>query len=148
MNLLLKILEREEGFREKPYLCSEGYPTIGYGLKIGPKGAPLALYQFTMPKDVALFWLRLHCADLVESMEERLAPVNNAGRRAVLLSMAYQMGVDGVMAFRNMWAAIERQDWGEAADQMLDSLWARQTPERASRHARIMRGENPAEIYP
>lgn len=148
MNLLLKILEREEGFREQPYLCSEGYPTIGYGLKIGPKDAPLGMYQFAIPKDVALYWLRLHCADLYGEMEEALTPVGNAGRRAVLLSMAYQLGISGLMNFRNMWAAIERQDWEEAAEQMTDSLWARQTPERAQRHARIMRGENPAEIYP
>ena len=81
-------------------------------------------------------------------MEKALEPVKMAGRRAVLLSMAYQMGVDGLMKFKNMWAAINRQDWDDAADQMLDSKWARQTPERAGRHARIMRGENPAEIYP
>jgi lysozyme len=147
MNLLIKILEREEGWRDKPYYCSEGYPTIGYGFKIGPKGAMLELYQFSISREVGAVWLRGICAELEDRMAFELAPVKNAGRRAVLLSMAYQMGIDGVRKFRKMWEAIERQDWGDAADQMLDSLWARQTTERASRHACIMRGENPAEIY-
>jgi len=31
------MLAKEEGFRAKPYYCSENYPTIGYGEKIGDK---------------------------------------------------------------------------------------------------------------
>ncbi len=34
---LLDVLQFEEGFRAKAYHCSEGYPTIGIGTKLGPK---------------------------------------------------------------------------------------------------------------
>ena len=146
--LLTKILEREEGFRSEPYLCSEGYPTVGFGFKIGPKNASLDMYQFSIPREASKVWMDRIGNDLEREMASDLAGIDNEARRAVILSMAYQMGISGVMGFRNMWAAIERKDWGDAADQMLESRWARQTPERASRHARIMRGENPNEIYP
>lgn len=38
---IIQLIQIEEGYREKAYYCSEGYPTIGTGHKIGPKGAPL-----------------------------------------------------------------------------------------------------------
>ena len=145
-NLARKIIEFEEGWRDEPYYCSEGYPTVGYGFKIAGKGDPLP--SFSLPKVAGSAWLGYLIDNLEQEMTFQLDGINNAGRRAVLLSMAYQMGINGVMQFRNMWSAIERKDWGDAADQMLESRWARQTPERASRHARIMRGENPNEIYP
>ena len=39
MSNITSLLQYEEGFREKPYVCSEGYPTVGTGIRIGPKGA-------------------------------------------------------------------------------------------------------------
>ena len=36
-----KMLEIEEGYRSEPYLCSEGYPTVGIGWRIGDKGQTL-----------------------------------------------------------------------------------------------------------
>ena len=92
------LLEKEEGFRAKPYLCSEGYPTVGYGQRIGAKNQPLS----------------------------------------VLISMAYQLGVDGLAEFKNMLAAIKDERWQEAETHALDSLWAKQTPARAKRHARVL----------
>ncbi len=57
----------------------------------------------------------------------------------VLISMAYQLGVDGLSLFRGMLSAITQGDFNGAANAMLDSLWARQTPGRARRHAEVMR---------
>jgi hypothetical protein len=43
------------------------------------------------------------------------------------------MGVSGVMKFSRMWAAIRGEAWDRAADEMLDSKWAKdQTPRRAA----------------
>ena len=53
--------------------------------------------------------------------------------------MAYQMGVTGLSKFKNMLTAVELGDFDEAANQALDSRWARQTPERATRHAEMLR---------
>ena len=60
-------------------------------------------------------------------------------RKAVLLGMAFQMGLSGLMGFRNTLAMVERGDYAGAAGGMLNSLWAKQTPERAQRMAKQMR---------
>jgi hypothetical protein len=39
-----------------------------------------------------------------------------------------------------MWKALDREDYGEASFQMMDSLWAKQTPNRAKKLAEKMRG--------
>lgn len=55
----------------------------------------------------------------------------SAVRQAVLIEMVYQMGREGVGHFHGMLGAIEAGDFELAANQGLDSLWARQTPSRA-----------------
>ena len=49
------------------------------------------------------------------------------------------IGIGGVGKFKNMWSALDREDYGEASFQMLDSLWAKQTPARAGKLAGKMR---------
>ena len=53
--------------------------------------------------------------------------------------MAYQIGVNGLLKFKKMISAIEFGDWEEAERQALDSKWAKQTPARAHRHAKVIR---------
>ena len=53
--------------------------------------------------------------------------------------MSYQMGVNGVSKFRKMITNMKDENWSKAADEMLDSLWARQTSNRANRLAAIVR---------
>jgi lysozyme len=133
-------IANEEGFSPTPYMCSEGYPTVGYGQRIGPRGAMLEMYQFTMPEPVAREWLAQNVRAIADQLASRSFYCQCNGARAiVLLSMAYQMGVSGLLKFRKMLAAIEDNDWEEAARQALDSRWAKQTPARAKRHAEILR---------
>ena len=47
--------------------------------------------------------------------------------------MAYQLGVNGVLKFKKMIEALRSKDYKEASKQGLDSLWAKQTPQRANR---------------
>jgi lysozyme len=56
--------------------------------------------------------------------------------------MAFQMGVDGLLKFKNTLELIKNGKYKEASDAMLDSLWAKQTPNRASRlSAQMKTGE-------
>ena len=59
--------------------------------------------------------------------------------KGVIIEMCYQIGYAGVMKFKKMIANMKDINWKGAADEMLDSLWARQTPERANRLADIVR---------
>ena len=47
--------------------------------------------------------------------------------------MSFQMGVNGLKAFKNTLSSVANGLYEKAAAQMLDSLWATQTPERAKR---------------
>lgn len=141
---ITSLVQYEEGFREKPYLCSEGYPTVGTGIRIGPKGADLKNYEFTVPREVDAVWLQSILNRTMRDMlsNERIAKAMNVldeARTAVLVSMAYQMGVPGLAQFKNTLYLVETKQFEEAAKAMLDSKWARQTPNRAKRHAEQMR---------
>ena len=137
---IISLLNVEEGFSHKPYYCSAGYPTIAHGIRIGPKGAPLNLYEFTVSKSLAAVWL-------AEKVKETLADMDkydniraamsacNEPRQAILISMAYQMGAEGLSKFTNTLKSIAAQSWHAAQSGMLASKWQRDTPSRAQRHA-------------
>jgi lysozyme len=57
----------------------------------------------------------------------------------VIIGMAFQLGTSGMLGFRRAIAAARDGRWDVAADEMLDSKWAREdTPARAQRMARQM----------
>ena len=60
-------------------------------------------------------------------------------RQGVLLNMAFQMGTEGLLKFKNTLRMVESGQYDAAASGMLESLWARQTPERAKRLSEQMR---------
>jgi lysozyme len=129
------IIKKEEGFRAAPYYCSLGYPTIGYGFKIGDQHDPLP--KFFLPKPVAEVWLSYEIQGVEGKLGHFFIGLNEV-RRAVLVSMAFQLGVQGLFKFKKMWSAIANKDYDTAAKEMLDSKWAKQTPARANRHAEMM----------
>ena len=57
----------------------------------------------------------------------------------IILEMVFQLGKTGVSKFKKMWEALSGQDYNKAADEMLDSKWAKQTKNRAESLASIMR---------
>lgn len=143
ISLVVKILQAEEGFRSKPYYDTKNIPTIGYGLVIGKQHEKLP--DVTMTKDEAASKLYGLCdvnqktmignPDLFKAYSKC-----NDVRKAVLLSMAYQLGIYGVLKFKAMLAAIAREDWGEAHDECLDSTAARlDAPARFRRNAIMLK---------
>ena len=140
MSDIIKLLNYEEGFSAKPYYCSAGYPTIGIGQRIGPKGAPLKLYEFTVSEPLAAVWLTEKVKETLDDMDNyaniRAAmDACNEPRKAILISMAYQMGAEGLSKFTNTLRSVAKQDWHAAQTGMLASKWRSDTPNRAHRHA-------------
>ena len=142
-HMIEEIIELEEGFRPKPYLCSEGYITIGYGTKLHKeKGLSPSDFTIAVTKESAFSLLedelaRLRSAIAVSSKESVYNSLNKE-RKAIILSMGYQLGINGLFRFKKMWAAIEEGDFTKAHAEMLDSRWAIQTKGRAERHAYVM----------
>lgn len=144
MSQIIPILNFEEGYVETPYLDTLGFPTVAGGIRIGPKGAPISSYTFRVPRKVGDVWKQVIVDEKVIDMNTRpsiYAALKqcNPARADVLYSMAYQMGVDGLAAFKNTLVMISNGNFTGAAEGMLNSLWAKQTPGRARRHAEVMR---------
>lgn len=138
--MIYSILEFEEGFRSKMYVCSEGYATIGYGTKVSMRQLPREDHMIhdyygalEIDRDTAKMMMLKHLTRMYDSMPPVYQTLSEE-RKVILLSMAYQLGMTGLLKFKKMWVALEEGDFKEAAVQMMDSLWARQTSNRAIRH--------------
>lgn len=59
-------------------------------------------------------------------------------RQDVLVSMCFQMGIGGLLKFKATLEAIEKGDYSTAKERMLNSLWAKQTPNRAKELAEMI----------
>ena len=135
MNLLERLLYRDEGFRRSAYQDHLGYWTIGIGKLIDArKGGGVTFEE-------AVYLLRNEIREkeaLIRSVLPWFDELNEV-RQCVLLSMAFQMGAAGLFAFRNTLEAVAEKRFGDAADGMLRSRWAQQTPGRALRLSEAMR---------
>lgn len=132
---LTKQLRRDEGCVLTAYQDHLGFWTIGIGRLIdkakngGITAAEAAyLLKNDIDKRLAELKQRLPWFDTLDE-----------ARQGVLLNMAFQMGVFGLLAFHTTLGMVQSGDYAGAADNMLQSLWARQTPERAMRLAEQMR---------
>jgi len=126
-------LERDEGFRSLPYRDSVKKLTIGIGWNL-EGGMPIS-------EDAARFILREHVEVFVIDLNNRLPWTRHLSqpRFGVLLNMAYNLGVHGLMTFKKMLYALQGADYETAAKEMLDSRWAQQVGNRAQRLVQQMR---------
>ena len=120
-----------EGFRNKVYSCPAGKLTIGYGTNLEARGLTEGEASYLLMNDVMLIEENLKAHHLI---------FENVKINAVLIDMAYQMGVSGLLKFKNMLASIRSGDYQDAAEHLLDSNYAKQTPSRAEANATVLRG--------
>jgi lysozyme len=125
VNHIVAQLNRHEGFRSKPYQCTSGVWTWGYG--------------FTeTTEDEADMVLRLKVLELRHALYDRICHLTPA-RQDVVLNMSYNLGLAGLGKFSRMWSAIRDGNYDLAATEMLNSKWARQVGNRAIELAEQMR---------
>lgn len=134
-------LRLHEGFVSHAYKDNtpEGYLTIGIGRLVDERlGGGIS-------EDEANYLLEndIQKAASVAETYPWFATLNDA-RQNVIIDMLVNLGPRRFQSFKKMIAAIEAQDWKEAAAQALDSRWAVQVGNRALRLAEMMRsGEFP-----
>jgi len=128
-------LKQDEGFVPHAYQDHLGFTSVGYGFMVDQRK------NGRIPREVADFWLNHEISRLDELLRERINCYADApeGVKRALVNMAYQMGLNGLLRFQDMLQSLEYECYGMAADCALDSLWARQTPERAKRVAEWIR---------
>ena len=130
MERLLQSVKAHEGYRNKVYLDSLGKRTVGVG--------HLCVEDFWEDNKEyeEKFLLTILEHDLKSAIKsaERLCsdcPDLDDLAKETIIEMVFQLGETGVSKFRNMWKALKVPDYPTAAKEMLDSRWAKQTPNRA-----------------
>lgn len=124
-------LRRDEGMRLKPYRDTVGKLTIGVGRNLDDVG----LYE-----DEAMTLLRNDVMRVINALAQlSWTPPLSHVRFEVLVNMAFNLGVAGLLEFKKMIAAASSGDYAGAASEMLNSQWAKQVGDRAVRLARQMR---------
>lgn len=138
--MALACLKREEGFSGEVYYDSLGFPTIGYGTKLGSKNAPLSEFTQKISKYDALGLMSDDVERVIESLERfRFFLCCSDTRKAILVCMAYQLGVAGLVKFKDMISAISVNDFDAACRHGLNSLWRKQCEARAAREMAVLR---------
>lgn len=117
------------------YECPAGYLTIGVGRLIDQRRGG------GITQEESRYLLRNDIRRIVSQCESRFDwwDLLDHVRQQAIVCMAFQLGVNGVANFRKMVAAIKVRDFAEAARQMIDSGWHKQTKARCERMAEIMR---------
>ena len=129
---LAEQLKVHEGLRLKPYKDTVGKWTIGIGRNLEDKGITEQEALFMLNNDVDYFYTNLI------KMIPWFKSLSDA-RQNVLVNMAFNLGVAGLMSFKNALSLTSKGQYNAAASAMLDSKWARQVGYRAEELAEQMR---------
>lgn len=126
------LIERHEGCRFEPYLDSEGVQTIGIGHNLHKPLTRTAVEQIF--KD-----------DLADAINECVHAFPfflelSQARQWVLIDMCFNLGLPRLQKFTKFLEAVELGHYETAANEMLESLWAKQVKSRALELATLMRG--------
>ena len=115
----IAILKEHEGRRLKPYTDTVGKLTIGYGRNLTDIGISdeeariLFAHDVENAENACLYhfpWFR-HLDEV---------------RKDIIVNLVFNMGINGVKEFKRMIAAIDRQDWAQAAWELSNSHWKQQ----------------------
>ena len=121
---LIDDIKKHEGFSSCVYKCTAGYDTIGYGKRVK---------YLDVTKEQALEWLKEDLYNLQVLLCQKydwfiLSPQEV---QDIVMNMAYQLGPTAFSKFKKTIYLLAHKDYKAASTEMLDSLWAKQTPERA-----------------
>jgi len=133
LNRIKAQLVRHEGLKLKPYRCTAGKLTIGIGRNLDDRGISQTEAYVLLENDILDFEQQL--LDAIPDVYNGLDEV----RQSVLLNMCFNLGLKGLLEFKNTLAFIGAGDWERAANNMLASKWAKQVGMRAIELSELMR---------
>ena len=142
MNLerLMESVKKHEGYRNKVYLDTLGKRTVGVGhLCVEDFWEDDKEYEEKFLMDILLDDLQNAIKGARELKEEHSCTDIDEIAQEILVEMVFQLGKNGVSKFRNMWKALSEKNYIGASYEMLDSRWAKQTPNRAKSMAKTMK---------
>lgn len=133
MDRIKEQLVRHEGLRLKPYRCTAGKLTIGIGRNLDDCGISQSEAYIMLINDI------MNCEKQLQAKIPDIYNGLDAVRKSVLLNMCFNLGINGLLGFKNTLAFIKTGDWERAANNMLVSRWAKQVGRRAIELSELMR---------
>jgi lysozyme len=137
MENIIKRIKVFEGFREKPYKCTAGKWTIGFGYNFEDRGFPTEIFTEILDKgfseNLAEELLKNDVERCISFASENFVFYNdlNEPRQAVVADMLYQLGFEGFKGFSRMLKALDNGDYARAAAEMVHSRWFAQSGRRS-----------------
>ena len=121
---LIDSIKENEGYKSTVYTDTLGFDTIGYGF---------AIKDLELDEEVCDLILDKKLDKLIDATNKKFPFLRELpqDKCEIVFEMVYQLGLTGVSKFKKMLKALERKDYDKASAEMLDSLWAKQTPNRA-----------------
>jgi len=138
MQRLLKSVREHEGYRNKVYLDTLNKRTVGVG--------HLCVEDFweddkEYDEEFLMEILEKDLENAISGAEELLKGCNLPSlANEIVVEMVFQLGKTGVSKFHNFLSALrdDPPQWLTASEEMLDSRWAKQTPNRAKKMSELM----------
>ena len=134
MSELTEMLRKHEGVRDKVYLCSAGYETIGVGRNISEDGLGLS-------DDEIDYLLSNDIKRVRKELTEEyywFAGLDEA-RQDAMIDISFNLGQTRLRGFVKSLEAMAREDFDTAADEFMDSKWSKQVGDRAVEVTEIIR---------
>lgn len=128
---IIDMLIRHEGQRLFPYKDTAGKLTIGIGRNLDDTGLTANEARYLLENDLGR--IRMELDDALPWWRAL-----DLTRQTVLLNMAFNLGVAGLMKFEKFLHAVSHGNYERAAGEMLESLWAKQVHRRAVELASLM----------
>ena len=124
-------IKRDEGYRGNVYQCTAGANTIGYGRNLDDNPITEEEAEYLLDNDLKKVAIQSQRFAFYQHLKPE--------RRAVIISMIFNLGLTRLNQFKKLQAALFIEDYETAADEMLNSRWANQVGDRATRLSKIMR---------
>ena len=141
MDRLLASVKKHEGYRNKVYLDTLGKRTVGVGhLCVEEFWEDDKEYEEKFLMDILEADLQNAIKGAKDLMSEHGCMDVDEIAEEIIIEMIFQLGKTGVSKFKNMWKALSALEYSTAASEMLDSRWAKQTPNRAQAMSAEMAG--------
>ena len=156
---IIASLTKAEGIRPQSYTDTTGHKTIGIGFNMDTPNARKVWQQAEISTPFGKAYdgqaslskeeinrLAMASQLMAEKDVKQLVPgysTLSPNRQEALLHMAYQLGKPRMAEFKNMLGSVKKGNFELAAKHLLDSKYARQTPERVRTLANMLANDAP-----
>lgn len=136
---LLSDLRRDEGVRYSPYLDTVGVSTVGVGHNLESKPLPDG-WTYPLSDEQVDQLLAEDLREVFDGLDRTLPWWRklNYPRQRCLANMTFNLGLAGMLGFKNTLTAMQQGRYNAAGAGMASSKWAKQVGKRADRLVDLM----------